>query len=45
MRPSRDASVTPLPTRETTIEPVIRKLDAAQTDAERRRSDVDQAAK
>jgi len=36
---------TPLPTRQTTIDPVTKKLDAAQQDAERRRSEVDQAGK
>jgi hypothetical protein len=45
-RPVRDAPAsTPLPTRQTTIDPVTRKLDAAQQDAERRRSEADQAAK
>lgn len=36
---------TPLPTRQTTIDPVTRKLDAAQQDAERRRAEADQAGK
>jgi hypothetical protein len=36
---------TPLPTRQTTIDPVTKKLDAAQQDAERRRSEADQAGK
>ncbi|HQR56386.1 MAG TPA: hypothetical protein PLW72_10380 [Burkholderiaceae bacterium] len=43
--PSRDRAATPLPTRETTIDPVTRKLDAAQLEAERRRSEIDQAGK
>jgi hypothetical protein len=37
-------SPTPLPTRQTTIDPVNRKLDAAQQDTERRRNEVDRAA-
>jgi len=36
---------TPLPTRQTTIDPVNSKLDAAAQDTERRRQDVDHAAK
>jgi hypothetical protein len=44
-RPSRDRTATPLPTRETTIDPVTRKLDAAQLEAERRRAEIDQAGK
>jgi hypothetical protein len=45
-RPSRERpATTPLPTRETTIDPVTRKLDAAQLEAERRRSEIDQAGK
>ena len=32
---------TPLPTRQTTIDPVNRKLDAAATDADKRRADAD----
>jgi len=44
-RPSRERLATPLPTRETTIDPVTRKLDAAQLEAERRRSEIDQAGK
>lgn len=34
---------TPLPTRQTTIDPVNRKLDAAAADADRRRADADKA--
>ena len=36
---------TPLPTRQTTIEPVIKKLDTAREDAERRRQQVDDSYK
>ncbi len=36
---------TPLPTRQTTIDPVNSKLDAAAQDTERRRQDVDHAAR
>lgn len=36
---------TPLPTRQTTIDPVKSKLDAAQNDAERRRAEADQAGR
>ncbi|MGZ9031323.1 MAG: hypothetical protein ACXW2G_08110 [Burkholderiaceae bacterium] len=39
-----DAS-TPLPTRQTTIEPVNARLDAAAQDTERRRQDLDNAVK
>lgn len=35
----------PLPTRQTTIDPVNSKLDAAAQDAERRRQDLDNATK
>jgi hypothetical protein len=45
---SREASEpakTPLPTRQTTIDPVNKKLDTARENAERRRSEVDEAAK
>ena len=41
----RDNASTPLPTRQTTIDPVNRKLDAAAQDVERRRQDIDNAAK
>jgi hypothetical protein len=41
----RDAANTPLPTRQTTIDPVTKKLDAAAQDTERRRQEIDQAAK
>lgn len=36
---------TPLPTRQTTIDPVNKKLDTAREDAERRRQQVDDASK
>jgi len=36
---------TPLPTRQTTLDPVNRKLDAAQQDIERRRAEIDGAVK
>jgi len=36
---------TPLPTRQTTIDPVNKKLDTAREDAERRRQQVDDAAR
>jgi outer membrane murein-binding lipoprotein Lpp len=38
-----DDAATPLPTRQTTIDPVKSKLEAAQQDAERRRSDAERA--
>ena len=41
----RDSASTPLPTRQTTIDPVNQKLDAAAQDAERRRQDIDKATK
>jgi hypothetical protein len=44
--PSKDESAaTPLPTRQTTIDPVIQKLDAAQQEAERRRAEIESASK
>ena len=36
---------TPLPTKQTTIDPVTKKLDSAREDAERRRLEVDNAYK
>jgi outer membrane murein-binding lipoprotein Lpp len=39
------ATSTPLPTRQTTIDPVKSKLDAAQGDAERRRAEADQVGR
>ncbi|MGB2816519.1 MAG: hypothetical protein WBA53_08260 [Burkholderiaceae bacterium] len=44
-RPDPGAASTPLPTRQTTIDPVNSRLDAAAQDAERRRQDLDNAAK
>jgi len=41
--PQRDA--TPLPTKQTTIDPVLKKLDAAAEQAERRREQMDAVAK
>jgi hypothetical protein len=44
--PSKDESAaTPLPTRQTTMDPVIQKLDAAQQEAERRRAEIESASK
>jgi hypothetical protein len=43
--PRADESTTPLPTRQTTIDPVVKKLDAAQQDTERRRAEIDGAGK
>jgi hypothetical protein len=40
----RDGGRTPLPTRQTTIDPVKKALDAAADDVERRRRDMDNAA-
>lgn len=39
------AARTPLPTRQTTIDPVTKKLDTAREDAERRRQQVDDSYK
>ena len=44
-RTDREPARTPLPTRQTTIDPVNSKLDAAAQDTERRRQDIDNAAK
>jgi hypothetical protein len=44
-RPPEESAKTPLPTRQTTIDPVKQKLDAAAKDAERRRQDIDNSAK
>jgi hypothetical protein len=41
--PREEAASTPLPTRQTTIDPVNKKLDAAQQDAEKRRAEVERA--
>ena len=42
---SDKAARTPLPTRQTTIDPVTKKLDTAREDAERRRQQVDDSSK
>ena len=44
-RSEREPASTPLPTRQTTIDPVNNKLGAAAQDIERRRQDMDSAAK
>ena len=44
-RSDREPVRTPLPTRQTTIDPVNNKLDAAAQDTERRRQDTDNASK
>jgi hypothetical protein len=44
-RADREPASTPLPTRQTTIDPVNAKLDAAAQDADKRRKDIDDAAK
>ena len=44
-RADREPARTPLPTRQTTIDPVNNKLDAAAQDTERRRQDIDNAAR
>jgi hypothetical protein len=44
-RTGPDPAPKPLPTRQTTIDPVNAKLDAASVDTERRRQDIDNAAK
>jgi len=41
--PQRDG--TPLPTKQTTIDPVMKKLDAATQQADRRREEMEAAAK
>jgi hypothetical protein len=43
--PDRDDARTPLPTRQTTIDVVNKKLEAAKQDAERRLQEADQAGK
>lgn len=42
---NEEPASTPLPTRQTTIDPVNKKLEAAQQDTERRRAEVDSAAR
>jgi hypothetical protein len=44
-RTDREPARTPLPTRQTTIDPVNNKLEAAAQDTERRRQDIDNAAR
>lgn len=41
----RSGASAPLPTKQTTIDPVNSRLDAAAQDTERRRQDLDNAAK
>jgi hypothetical protein len=41
--PQRDS--TPLPTRQTTIDPVMKKLDAAAAQEQKRREEMEAAAK
>jgi hypothetical protein len=41
--PQRDS--TPLPTKQTTIDPVMKKLDAAGAQAEKRREEMEAASK
>ncbi len=43
--PASDPAKSALPTRQTTIDPVTKKLDTAREDAERRRQQVDDAYK
>jgi hypothetical protein len=42
---SDEPAPTPLPTRQSTIDPVTKKLEAAQQDTERRRTEVDAASR
>lgn len=44
-KPAAEPIKSALPTRQTTIDPVTRKLDTARDDAERRRQQVDDADK
>ena len=44
-RDNNESAKTPLPTRQTTLDPVTKKLDAAREDAERRRQQTDDAYK
>jgi hypothetical protein len=39
--PPSEVPASPLPTRQTAIEPITKKLDAAQQEAERRRAEGD----
>ena len=42
---NEEPAATPLPTRQTTIDPVNKKLEDAQQDTERRRAEIDSAAR
>jgi hypothetical protein len=44
-KPAAEPAKSVLPTRQTTIDPVTKKLDTAREDAERRRQQVDDAYK
>ena len=44
-RADKGSTATPLPTRQTTIDPVNARLDAAAQDGDKRRKDIDDAAK
>ncbi|MGZ9059210.1 MAG: hypothetical protein ACXW14_08215 [Burkholderiaceae bacterium] len=44
-KPANEPVKSVLPTRQTTIDPVTKKLDTAREDAERRRQQVDDAYK
>jgi len=44
-KPANDPAKSALPTRQTTIDPVTKKLDTAREDAERRRQQADDAYK
>ena len=44
-KPANDPAKSVLPTRQTTIDPVTKKLDTAREDAERRRQQADDAYK
>jgi hypothetical protein len=44
-REATEPAKTPLPIRQTTIDPVNKKLDTARENAERRRSEGDEAVK
>ena len=43
--PREDEARTTLPTRQTTIDPVNQKLDAAQQETEKRRAEIERASK
>ena len=44
-RQNSEPAKTPLPTRQTTIDPVTKKLETAREEAERRRQQADDVAK